>query len=47
MHTLSKYQKVTNHPTGDNQVTENVNQIILENFAENNHMNTTNFLFMS
>ncbi len=48
MHTLSKYQKaLQNHPfnLSDNQVTENVNQIILENFAENNHMNTYKLLY--
>ncbi len=48
MHTLNKYQKaLQNHPfnLSDNQVTENVNQIILENFAENNHMNTYKLLY--
>ena len=35
MHTLSKYQKYckSSIQLSDNQVTENVNQIILENFG--------------
>ena len=48
MHTLSKYQKaLQNHPfnLSDSQVSEKANQIISENFAENNNMNTYKFLY--